>query len=61
MIGGTTWQPGAGKITPTTVFRHVYDYLVGPDTRYVVGEMGLVWIQDQPRTRFRQSKPELRG
>ena len=45
--GGTTWEPALLNHTDFA-FRHLFDYEVTPDKRYIVGEMGLVWIQDQP-------------
>jgi len=52
--GGATWEPTLENHADYR-FMHLFDYLITPDKRYVVGEMGLVWIQDEPRTRMRPS------
>lgn len=58
--GGASWKPTLENHADHS-FRHIYDYQISPDKRYVVGEMGLVWIQDQPRTRFRQANLNYDG
>jgi photosystem II stability/assembly factor-like uncharacterized protein len=45
--GGATWETALLNHTDFG-FRHLFDYEITPGKRYVVGEMGLVWIQDQP-------------
>ena len=52
--GGASWKPALENLADFR-FRHVYDYHIGPDKRYVVGEMGMVWIQDAPNTPFREA------
>jgi photosystem II stability/assembly factor-like uncharacterized protein len=52
--GGATWEPALLNHTDFR-FRHLFDYEITPDKRFVVGEMGLVWIQDQPLTGMRSA------
>jgi len=53
--GGASWEPAFLNHADFR-FRHFFDYEITPDKRYVVGEMGLVWIQDQPQTVMRSAK-----
>ena len=53
--GGATWEPALLNQVDFS-FRHMYDYEITPDKRYIVGEMGLVWIQDQPLTGMRSAR-----
>jgi len=50
--GGATWQPALLNNDDFS-FRHLFDYKISSDKRFIVGEMGLVWIQDQPLARMR--------
>jgi photosystem II stability/assembly factor-like uncharacterized protein len=51
--GGAHWQFNM-ELQADLRFRHLYDYEVTADgRRYVAGEAGELWIQDEPFTRLR--------
>lgn len=50
--GGETWEPVLLNQDDFS-FRHLYDYKITPDRLYIVGEMGLLWIQDRSQAGMR--------
>lgn len=58
--GGATWEPMLENHA-NYGFRHLFDYHIGPNARVIVGEMGLVWTQDEPFTRVKQADFDYDG
>ena len=58
--GGATWEPMLENHADYG-FRHLFDYHIGPDARVIVGEMGLIWTQDEPFTKAQSSSLSYDG
>ena len=58
--GGASWEPMLENHANYR-FLHLFDYLVDPEHRVVVGEMGLIWTQDEPFTRMKQEDFDYDG
>jgi photosystem II stability/assembly factor-like uncharacterized protein len=52
--GGADWKP-IMELQANPEFRHLYDYAIVDGKRFISGESGLLWIQDQPDTLLRQA------
>jgi photosystem II stability/assembly factor-like uncharacterized protein len=58
--GGASWEPTLENHADYG-FRHLFDYSIGPEHRVVVGEMGLIWTQDEPVSKMKHADFDYDG